>query len=530
MVKVLQAFVHKKVERNLMDFDDLLMNWKVLLEEGKDLAQRIAGQYDAILVDEYQDTNALQGQIVDLMGRPHGNITAVGDDAQCIYKFRGAEPGNMRAFKDRWPTATLLPLAVNYRSTPQVLDVANAVLSRAREGFKTRLIGVRSPGAVPALVPARDAHQQAEFVAERMLELRDEGVPLSEIAVLFRAHRNALELQVELTRRGIPFVVRSGLRFFEQAHIKDVLAFLKLIYNPDDELSFRRAARMFDGIGNATVDVLWTKFRAHVSHHVPPARAMQKLVDEPDLGGVLQRRAKPGVEKFARMVGSLSKPDVEGKAGEMIRVLLDEFYAQYLNKSVPNARERQDEIEELADFAAGFADLEAFLSELALVQSFSAEEVVSAEDPDEKVTLSSVHQAKGLEWSRVFIVWLNDGTFPSDLALKDDGGEDEERRLFYVAVTRAKDELYLVHPQVSRARDTSMVLHKTSRFVDELPKPGTDEYGEPTGLYEQWVIAVADAPTPVLTSAPAMKLLDDDATHDGQPLLGGPDRPPRLEN
>jgi DNA helicase-2/ATP-dependent DNA helicase PcrA len=508
IVKVLQGFIHKKAERNLMDFDDLLMNWKVLLEDGGDIRKRIVGRYDAVLVDEYQDTNALQGTIVDLMAAGHKNVTAVGDDAQCIYRFRGAEPSNMRAFAERWTGALMLPLAVNYRSTPQILDVANAVLSRAHSGFKNRLVPVRSEGVLPALVPTKDAHQQASFCAARILELRDEGVPLADIAVLFRAHRNSLELQVELTRRGIPFVVRSGLRFFEQAHIKDVLSFLKLLFNPDDELSFRRAARLYDGIGNATVDALWGRFKAHVSHGVHPATAAQKLMQEPDLGGVLQRRAKPGVERFVRTLVSLSQPDVDKKPGEMIRVLLDEFYAGFLHKSVPNAKERQAEIEELADFAGGFADLEAFLSELALVQSFSAEEVVMAEDPDEKVTLSSVHQAKGLEWSRVFLVYLNDGTFPSDLALKDDGGEDEERRLFYVAVTRAKDELYLVYPQVSHGRDHSMVLHRQSRFVEELPKPATDERGEPLGLYEQWLIE--EAAEAVLPAVIEPKLLDGD--------------------
>ncbi len=494
IMAVCQAFVKRKVERNLMDFDDLLMNWKVLLEEGGPLAQQITKAYSVVLVDEYQDTNALQGQIVDLMSAGHRNVTAVGDDAQCIYGFRGAEVKNMLEFQARWPDATLLPLQVNYRSTPQILDVANAVLKKARQGFRHALRGVRPFGLTPALVPTRDAHQQAEFVAERVLQLRDEGVALSEVAVLYRAHRHVLELQVELTRRGIPYVVRSGLRFFEQAHIKDVVAHLRVVYNPDDELSFRRIVKLHDGIGNATTDVLWRRFKANIAGRVggqAAGKAARALLDDDEVvGGTLGRRAKPGVERFARTLGSITKADVDGKPGEMIRVLLDGFYAEVLGKTQANARERIEEIEELADYAAGFADLEAFLSELALVQSFSAEEVVAAEDPDEKLTLSSVHQAKGLEWSRVFVVWLADGAFPSDLALKDPGGEDEERRLFYVGVTRARDELYLVHPLVTRARDTSMVLHRPSRFVDEMDKPGVDEHGEPFGLYEAWEIEV----------------------------------------
>jgi DNA helicase-2/ATP-dependent DNA helicase PcrA len=506
IMAVCQAFVRRKVERNLMDFDDLLMNWKVLLEEGGTLAQKIAASYRAVLVDEYQDTNALQGQIVDLMARVHRNVTAVGDDAQCIYGFRGAEVKNMLEFQQRWPDASMLPLQVNYRSTPQILDVANAVLKNAREGFKHKLRGVRPLGLLPALVPARDAHQQAEFTAERILQLRDEGVSLKEVAVLYRAHRHVLELQVELTRRGIPYVVRSGLRFFEQAHIKDVVAHLKLIFNRDDELSFRRIVKLHDGIGNATTDSLWQKLKAHKSEDIAVA-VKALLVDDDgpaDLFGAVQKRAKPGVERFARTIASMTKSDVMGKPGEMIRVLLEDFYFDFLNRHVPNAKERADEIEELADYAAGFADLEAFLSELMLVQSFSAEEVVAAEDPDEKITLSSVHQAKGLEWSRVFLLWLADGSFPSDLALKDAGGEDEERRLFYVGVTRAKDELYLVHPLVTKARDQSMVLHRPSRFIEEMPKPGVDESGEPFGVYEPWQIEVVPGePTPALDAPEA---------------------------
>ncbi|OGQ22221.1 MAG: hypothetical protein A2138_08595 [Deltaproteobacteria bacterium RBG_16_71_12] len=509
LLTVCQAFIKRKVERNLMDFDDLLMNWKLLLAEGGPLAEAIRGRFEAVLVDEYQDTNALQGQIVDLMGQGHNNVTAVGDDAQCIYGFRGAEVRNMLGFAERWPGAVLLPLSVNYRSTPQVLEIANAVLSRAREGFKTRLIGVRPSGMLPAVVPCKDAHQQAEFVAERILQLRDEGVPLTEVGVLYRAHRHVLELQVELTRRGIPYVVRSGLRFFEQAHIKDVVAHLKLLFNADDELSFRRAVRLHEGIGNATCDALWRRTKEHVAHGEDAARAIARLLDDEELAqGAVGRRAKPGVTRFVHTLGAMTKPDVKDKPGEMIRVLLDSFYAEYLAKNEPNARERQEEIEELADFAAGFADLEAFLSELMLVQSFAAEEVVAADEPDEKVTLSSVHQAKGLEWSRVFLVWLSDGAFPSELALKDAGGEDEERRLFYVAVTRAKDELYLTHPLVTRARDHSMVLHRRSRFVEELPAPELDAAGEASGLYETWQIEVVPADPAALQQPDDAELLE----------------------
>jgi DNA helicase-2/ATP-dependent DNA helicase PcrA len=488
IMSVCRAFVQKKAALNVMDFDDLLMNWSVLLEEGGKLAEHIKTSFDAVLVDEYQDTNALQGRIVDLMAQPHGNVTVVGDDAQCIYGFRGAAIENLRGFSSRWPGAQTLPLQVNYRSTPEICTLANATLSRARHEYATRLRALRPSGMQPALVPCRDVGVQAEFVAERILQLRDEGVGLDNVAVLYRAHRNVLELQVELTRRGIPFLVRSGLRFFEQAHIKDVLCHLKLLWNADDELSFRRTVKLHDGIGNATADALWGSFKVALARGKDAAAAARALVDDPCLDGTLGRRAKPGVEKYAGVLLRMAAHDVRDKPGEQIRVLLDGSYGDYLRKAYPVADERIAEIEQLADYAAGFADTETFLSELMLVQSFSAEEIVSAEDPDEKVTLSSVHQAKGLEWSRVFIVWATDGSFPSDLALKDDEGEEEERRLWYVALTRAKDELYVCHPQTSRLRDTSMVLHKPSRFVSELPEPEVEPDGTSSGLYESWVI------------------------------------------
>jgi len=486
IMSVCRAFVDRKARLNVMDFDDLLMNWQVLLEEGGAIAEHIRHSYDAILVDEYQDTNALQGAIVDSMAKHHRNVTVVGDDAQCIYGFRGAAVENMRGFADRWPGAQTLPLQLNYRSTPEICTLANACLMRARQEFPTRLRAIRPSGMLPALVPCRDAEVQAEFIAERILQLRDEGVKLDDIAVLYRAHRNAMELQVELTRRGIPYLVRSGLRFFESAHIKDVIAHLKLLWNPDDELSFRRCVKLHDGIGNATADALWKSFKSELAAGLAPSKAVRALVVDPALDGTLGRRAKPGVEKFARVLARLGDDDVKDKPGEQIRVLLDDHYADFLRKTYPTPDERIAEIDQLADYAAGFADTEAFLSELMLVQSFSAEEIVSAEDPDERVCLSSVHQAKGLEWSHVFCLWMADGTFPSDLALKEDLGEDEERRLYYVAVTRAKNELYLTYPQTSRRRDTSVVLHKPSRFITELPSPEVDADGTTTGLYESW--------------------------------------------
>lgn len=486
---VCRAYIERKAAMNLMDFDDLLMNWKVLLEESGPVAAEIAKSTQVLLVDEYQDTNRLQGEIVDLMASAHGNLTVVGDDAQCIYGFRGAEVGNMLTFQERYPNASILPLTVNYRSTPEVLNLANASLARASEGFSKTLQPIRPSGPLPALVPCRDVYMQAEFVAQRILEMRDEGVSLSEIAILYRAHSHILEIQVELVRRGIPFVVRSGLRFFEQAHIKDVLAYLKFIYNPEDELSFRRGVKLHEGIGNASADSLWAGIQGQASVLLQRPADFLQILEE-----AAGKRGRNGAHRFAKVIAEIAKPDMKESPGEMIRFVLDNFYADYLLKSFQNGRERQDDVSQLADYAGGFGSLEDLLTELALVQDFSVEDAVAADEPDEKITLSSVHQAKGLEWGRVFLVWLTEGRFPSDLALREPAGVEEERRLFYVAVTRAKEELTLTHPQIHRSRDQSQVLMRRTRFIEELPEPrqlppAEQEDGrEVDGLYEVWQI------------------------------------------
>lgn len=499
-----RAYIERKAEMNLMDFDDLLMNWKVLLEEVAPVASHLQNGCKAILVDEYQDTNALQGDIVDLMAKTHKNVTVVGDDAQCIYGFRGAEVENMLGFSDRYPGAKVVKLELNYRSSPQVIDLANATLRRMERHLDKTLRPVRPEGPLPALVPCRDVFMQAEFVAQRILDMRDEGIPLDDIAVLYRAHSHAMEIQVELTRRGIPFMVRSGLRFFEQAHIKDVLAYLKFVHNPDDELSFRRAIKLHEGVGNATSDELWHELQDAIrsGNGELDAETLMPLVQQSG------KRAKRGVEVFVRTLAALTKPAIKKSPGEMVQLILSRppeggGYQDALEKAYANANERKDDIEQLADYAAGFDDLDAFLTELSLVQSFSVEDAVSADEPDEKVTLSSIHQAKGLEWGRVFIPWLVDGRLPSDLALREEGGEDEERRLFYVAMTRAKEELTVTYPQIHKSRDYSQVLLRRSRFIEELPVPELPDANDPdaplAGLYEVWQIEELPA-----------ELIDDD--------------------
>ena len=258
--RVDRIYQARKLERNTMDYDDLLMNWKRLLTEKEEISRYWADAFEHILVDEYQDTNKIQAEIVDLLAVGHRNVMVVGDDAQSIFGWRGAHFANIYTFKERYPDAQEFRLETNYRSRPEIIMLANASIRNNRRQFPKNLQAAReSAGQSPAVIPLRDAEQQAAFVAGRVLELRDEGVPLSEMAVLYRSHWHALELQLELVRRDIPYVIRSGVRFFEQAHIKDVISYLRLIVNPHDELAWKRVLKLIPKVGNATANRIWER-------------------------------------------------------------------------------------------------------------------------------------------------------------------------------------------------------------------------------------------------------------------------------
>jgi DNA helicase-2/ATP-dependent DNA helicase PcrA len=415
----------------------------------------------------------------------HRNLCVVGDDAQCIYGFRGAHFANILEFEKRYPDARRFDLTVNYRSTPQILELANASIAHNVKQFQKELRAVREGGPLPGLVPCRDVQQQAAFAAQRIMELRDEGIPLSELAVLYRAHHHSMEIQFELARRGIPFVVRSGVRFFEAAHIKDVLAHLRFARNPGDELALKRCLRLAPGIGSATAEEVWNALAARRRHGAGTADELLA----PDVAGQVPPRGRPGFRRLGELLRSLSRPPTRDLPGESIERVLEEGYEDYLRAEFLNADSRIEDVRQLAEYARGYEDTEAFLAEVALLTELAAETVSEGGEPDEKMVLSSVHQAKGLEWRAVFLVWLADGRFPSAQALRDRDGEEEERRLFYVACTRARDELYLCFPLVAAPRDRERVVLKASRFLEELP-------GEPA-VYERWQL---DEPA----SAPAL--------------------------
>jgi len=469
--KVGQLYHQRKRDSNVMDFDDLLVRWLDLLEQNESVRRHYQGKFQFILVDEYQDTNRIQSDIIELLGGGSGNIMVVGDDSQSIYSWRGANFRNILDFPKRHPDAQVFKIEINYRSTPEILNVANAAIRANVEQFTKRLEPAKSGGVKPILAACDDANQQSAFVAQRMLELREEGVPLENMAVLYRAHFHALELQLELTRRNIPFSISSGIRFFEQAHIKDVSAYLKWVNNPMDELSFKRLVLMLPGVGARTADKLWQRFRGLDNADV--------AADLMSISKAVPKKAELAWAQFAATISQLHDPAVNHQPAKMIRLVVDAGYDEYLKATHTNWRQRLDDVEQLENFAMQFSDTTEFLTQLSLLTNVEAESDRTDRqgDDDERVKLSTIHQAKGLEFDVVFIIMLCDGLFPSERSMTTQAGEEEERRLFYVAVTRARQELYLIWPFMrAMASYGGDAMQHRSRFLDEIPEELIDEW------------------------------------------------------
>jgi DNA helicase-2/ATP-dependent DNA helicase PcrA len=501
ILEVLRVYEERKRAANAMSYDDLLWNWLRLMED-EEFRSGLRARFRHVLVDEYQDTNRLQGEVVDHMCAPAGSLTVVGDDAQAIYAWRGATPENMLSFPERYPGARVVKLETNYRSTPEVLEVANRAIRANPRKFEKELHPLRESGPRPEVVPCRDAFQQSRFVTERIIQMHEAGTPLENISVLYRSHWNALELQLELQRRDVPFRVRGGIRFFEQAHIKDTVAFLRAVENPRDELAWLRALPLIPNVGPATTRAIVMTLEALPD----PIKALSG----PDVLEVVPSRAQKPFKRFAKLLGKLAEPDIRRAPSEMIRLVLTRFYSDYLATRYPNASAREEDLAQLALYAAQYESAEAFISDLALSGVVEAETSPVGPDEDRYVTLSTVHQAKGLEWPVVFVIWLADGRFPTDFAGKVEGGYDEERRLFHVALTRAKDELVLAYPMTYRWRGMEPVLMKRSRFLVELDDPHPEPYDiveieEP--LPSDFMILPASDVPPALGAAPAQPAL-----------------------
>jgi DNA helicase-2/ATP-dependent DNA helicase PcrA len=467
---VRKKYEERKQAANTMDFDDLLMKTVGLLKGNPGVAEYYQRHFQFILVDEYQDTNWLQSDFIDLLAAHHQSVMVVGDDAQSIYSWRGANYQNILDFPKRYPQAKIYKIEINYRSVPEVLSVANAAIRGNTKQFVKTLRAERaSTDLKPALVPLIDNNQQALFVAQRILELRDENIDLREIAVLYRAHYQSLEVQLALTRAGIPFFITSGLRFFEQAHIKDVAAFMKFVINPTDEVAFKRMVRLLTGIAAKTAERLWEQLNG-ISDD-----------DRKNFGawlvhGKVAPKSQKSWEQLGHTLDEIAPNWQPVAPATMIHSILEAIYDDYLQSKYANYEQRRDDLLTLENFARTFQDPVEFLSQLSLMATGSSETIAAEEDDSEKVTLSTVHQAKGLEWRAVFIIWMTDGMFPSGRSLESVEAVEEERRLFYVALTRAKDELYLTYPCCWPTGSLEQQIQRPSRFLKEVPSELLEEW------------------------------------------------------
>lgn len=471
-------YSRKKKELCVMDFDDLLLNFQILLTEHPDILKTIAGRFHHILVDEYQDVNIIQARIIDLLAAEHGNLMVVGDDAQSIYSFRGASCESIINFPRRYPDCKIYKLETNYRSTPEILNLANLSIINNENQYPKELTAVRPSGIRPVIVYAQNVLKQADFVAQRVTELYHNGIPLSEIAVLYRAHYHSMELQMELVRREIPFDIRSGIRFFEQAHIKDVTSYMRIMINPYDEIAWRRVLMMYPKIGNQTFLKIWLVLGE-------TKNPLDEFIDGKLIKSITTA-AKNGIKSCRKHMKEITEiPPDERTAEKIIDTLLNACsYREYLQQNYTDAPSREEDLTQLAVFSKQYTSLEDFLNELALLTNMASQDGYEEEEKGDKLVLSTIHQAKGLEWSYVFLIWCTDGMLPLQRALKEKEGEAEERRLFYVALTRAKDQLYLCCPALDYSRGLGNISLAPSRFISEIT-PITDKEERP---FEQWTI------------------------------------------
>ena len=458
MGEICRLYHERKRTANAMDFDDLLKNWLILMST-PEIGERISQQFRYVLVDEYQDINALQAQIATAVARAHRNILVVGDDAQSIYAFRGADVKNILTFPNAWTGAKIFKLLTNYRSSPEILDLANESLSRNERQFQKELVAVRPNERKPVVMPFASSRQEAEYIASNIETLRREGRPLREIAVLFRSSAHSQQLEFELLKRNVEYEYRGGMKFFARAHIKDALAYLRVIENVQDEAAWLRCLNHQTGIGIVTA--------------IQIARTIQRMPEiesalASGLGARLTPRNSAGWNACAALLARIVQE--RPSPAFMLRTLVTSWYREYLEREYPDWKERCEDVEQLATFAETYRDDAAsFLADIALYDEVFSGRRRDAEDgrqkTEDKVILSTIHQAKGLEWDTVFLIHLSENNFPHRRAMGEEGGLEEERRLFYVAVTRARRSLFLTY-SVTGGFDT-LSYNQPSLFLEE---------------------------------------------------------------
>ncbi len=461
--KLSMAYERNKAQRQLLDYDDLLLKLRDLLIQDESARRAISQRFRYILVDEYQDTNRLQADIIRHLAATHENVMVVGDDSQSIYGFRGATFRNIMEFPTLFPGTTIYKLEENYRSTQPILSLANEIIQGAAEKYSKHLFTRKLDGPLPALVEAAGENAQSRFIAQKILELREEGIPLREVAILFRSSFHSFDLEIELSRRDLPFVKRGGFKFIETAHVKDMLAHLRVIANPMDGVSWNRLLLLLEGVGPKKAQDL--------------VNALVLAPRPPEVLRGVGGRIGHGLKELAALLESAAGDDGLLPADQVNRVY--DYYLPILKEQHDDYPKRMRDLEHLYSMAERYDQLGDFLADLALEPpDQSVVDVEPGDRAEERLVLSTIHSAKGLEWQCVFVIWLVDGRFPSAYSFTTQDDLEEERRLFYVAVTRAKRHLHLTYPINIFDKATGSILSKPSRFLDNVP----------TSLLETWAL------------------------------------------
>ncbi|HXG52038.1 MAG TPA: ATP-dependent helicase [candidate division Zixibacteria bacterium] len=454
LVRLQERYRAYKEAKALVDYDDLLIKLRDLLRQREDICCRLSERYRFLMVDEYQDTNPLQAEIIRLLAATHDNVAVVGDDAQSIYSFRGADFRNIMDFPKAFPGTRIIKLEENYRSTQPILDLTNEIIRRARERYEKRLYTRKRHGAVPLLVQAESEQMQSRFVCQKILELREEGVPLWDIAVLFRSSFHSFDLELELARHNIPFIKRGGFQFMETTHIKDLLAHLRVLANPRDSISWNRVLLLLEGVG------------PQMSQKIG-----ERLIEEPQPFEALRSfpakdRVAHGLKTLAQVLQAAASAE---RPAEQTQYLM-QYYAPLLKRTHPDDYpKRLRDLEHFQGITERYRSLERLLSDMALEPPTDSVAGTLAVDPDEgPLVLSTIHSAKGLEWHSVFIIWALEGRFPSFYNMNSEEELEEERRLLYVAATRAKENLFISYPIKIFDRGLRMVLSRPSQFIEGI--------------------------------------------------------------
>ncbi len=454
LLRLFERYIEYKKEKSLLDYDDLLVMLKDLLEGHEEVRRRLSDTHRFIMVDEYQDTNHLQARIVRLLAETHNNVMVVGDDAQSIYSFRGANFRNIMDFPKDFPGTNMISLEENYRSTQPILNFTNEIIRQAQERYEKNLFTSKADGDTPVLVQAESEQNQSRFVCQKILELREEGVPLWDIAVLFRSSFHSFDLEIELARHNIPFIKRGGFKFMESAHIKDLLAHLRILSNPQDAISWSRILMLLEGVGPQ----LSQKVIRRLLERTNPVKDLRSFE--------AKGKVAHGLRTLAQVLEVCSEGD---RPAEMAQYLM-QYYEPILKRKYPDDYpKRLRDMEHFQGMTERYRNLERLLSDMALEPPTDSVNGVLAVDPDEgPLALSTIHSAKGLEWHSVFIIWVLEGRFPSYYNINTQEELEEERRLLYVASTRAKENLFITYPSEIFDRGLRTVLSRPSQFIEEI--------------------------------------------------------------